>query len=234
MPSEIKSYLMWKGSLTTDLFQPEIVEEKHSELTISDADTDVLFDEERKELSASEYADLKLLVLKSAHDFSSGALCLRMAVPLWAGTGSLAQNSRFPQEKAAAPAPYFKVWKISYSVSFRGPWLTVFVWRICESTGILQVYMSLRHIVWRAASVGCKRTAAQSGQRPVFMEIGNPAAYSGSLRESLSAFLPVSVPPGGNLWIVQQVQPGSDMLGGGKMRLLWSLRESLPRISFRP
>ena len=47
MPSEIKSYLMWKGSLTTDLFEPEIVEEKHSGLTISDADSDVLFDEER-------------------------------------------------------------------------------------------------------------------------------------------------------------------------------------------
>ena len=77
MPSEIKSYLMWKGSLTTDLFEPEIVEEKHSGLTISDADSDVLFDEERKELSASEYADLKLLVLKSAHDF----LTMYQAIP---------------------------------------------------------------------------------------------------------------------------------------------------------
>ncbi|MCM1057302.1 MAG: hypothetical protein NC517_06825 [Firmicutes bacterium] len=69
MPSEIKSYLLWKGDLTSDFFETEIVQEKCSELTISDADSDVLFDEERKELSASEYADLKSLALKSAHDF---------------------------------------------------------------------------------------------------------------------------------------------------------------------
>lgn len=71
MPSEIKSYLMWKGDLVTDSFEPEIVQEKCSELTISDADSDVLFDEERKELSVSEYEELKALVLKSARDFLS-------------------------------------------------------------------------------------------------------------------------------------------------------------------
>lgn len=71
MPSEIKSYLMWKGDLVTDSFEPEIVQEKCSELTISDADSDVLFDEERKELSVSEYEELKSLVLKSARDFLS-------------------------------------------------------------------------------------------------------------------------------------------------------------------
>ena len=53
MPSEIKSYLMWKGDLISDSFEPEIVQEKCSDLTISDADSDVLFDEERKELSTS-------------------------------------------------------------------------------------------------------------------------------------------------------------------------------------
>lgn len=71
MPSEIKSYLMWKGDLVTDSFEPEIVQEKCSELTISDADSDVLFDKERKELSVSEYEELKALVLKSARDFLS-------------------------------------------------------------------------------------------------------------------------------------------------------------------
>ena len=71
MPSEIKSYLMWKGDLVMDSFEPEIVQEKCSELTISDADSDVLFDEERKELSISEYEELKALVLKSARDFLS-------------------------------------------------------------------------------------------------------------------------------------------------------------------
>ena len=77
MPSEIQSYLRWKGDLTSDFFEPEIVQEKRSGLTISDADADVLFEEERKELSPSEYADLKLLVLKSAHDF----LALYQAIP---------------------------------------------------------------------------------------------------------------------------------------------------------
>ena len=71
MPSEIKSYLMWKGDLVTDSFEPEIVQEKCSDLTISDADSDVLYDEERKELSVSEYEELKALVLKSARDFLS-------------------------------------------------------------------------------------------------------------------------------------------------------------------
>ena len=41
MPSEIKSYLMWRGDLAADSFKIEIVQEKCSELTISDADSDV-------------------------------------------------------------------------------------------------------------------------------------------------------------------------------------------------
>lgn len=77
MPSEIRSYLMWKGGLISDSFEPEIVQEKRSELAVSDADSDVLFDEERKELSASEYAELKALALKSARDF----LSLYQAIP---------------------------------------------------------------------------------------------------------------------------------------------------------
>ena len=48
--------------LVTDSFEPEIVQEKCSDLTISDADSDVLFDEERKELSVSEYEELKVSV----------------------------------------------------------------------------------------------------------------------------------------------------------------------------
>lgn len=77
MPVEIKSYLMWKGNLIPDSFELEVVQEKQSELTISDADSDVLFDEEKKPLCASEYADLKALALKSAQDF----LTLYQAVP---------------------------------------------------------------------------------------------------------------------------------------------------------
>lgn len=77
MPSEIKAYLMWKGGLPPASFEPEIVQEKPSALTIADADSDVLFEEERKELSLLEYEELKALALKSARDF----LALYQAIP---------------------------------------------------------------------------------------------------------------------------------------------------------
>lgn len=77
MPAEIKSYLKWKGDFAPDSVAPEIVQEKISELTISDADSDVLFDAEKKALSKSEYLKLKGLALKSAQDF----LTLYQAIP---------------------------------------------------------------------------------------------------------------------------------------------------------
>lgn len=77
MPSEITSYLKWKGDTVPDLLEPEIVQEKISELAISDADSDVIFDEERKALSIAEYLELKALALKSARDF----LTMYIAIP---------------------------------------------------------------------------------------------------------------------------------------------------------
>lgn len=77
MPSEIRSYLRWQGEYTLDAFEPEIVQEKRSALAISDADSDALFEEERKPLRMSEYLELKALALKSAQDF----LRLYQAVP---------------------------------------------------------------------------------------------------------------------------------------------------------
>lgn len=77
MPAEIKSYLNWKGDLVPDSFTPEIVQEKISELTISDADSDVIFDAEKSALCMSEYLELKALALKSAQDF----LTLYQAIP---------------------------------------------------------------------------------------------------------------------------------------------------------
>jgi hypothetical protein len=59
MPSEIKSYLKWKGDFVPDFFEPEIIQEKISELTVSDADSDALFEKEKKELGISEYLELK-------------------------------------------------------------------------------------------------------------------------------------------------------------------------------
>lgn len=63
--------------LTWDVPEPEIIQEKVSTLTISDADSDVLFDEEKKPLSMAEYEELKSLALKSARDF----LTMYEAVP---------------------------------------------------------------------------------------------------------------------------------------------------------
>ena len=63
MPSEIKSYLKWKGEFVSDSFDPEIIQEKNSGLTVSDADSDVLFEKEKKELGVSEYLDLKTLAI---------------------------------------------------------------------------------------------------------------------------------------------------------------------------
>ena len=77
MSSEISAYLKWKGALTWDVPEPEIIQEKVSTLTISDADSDVLFDEEKKPLSMAEYEELKSLALKSARDF----LTMYEAVP---------------------------------------------------------------------------------------------------------------------------------------------------------
>ncbi len=77
MPDEIISYIRWAGGSAPDSFECEIIQEKKSELTVSDADSDVIFDSERGELSMSEYSYLKNLALKSARDF----LALYKAVP---------------------------------------------------------------------------------------------------------------------------------------------------------
>ena len=65
MPSEIRSYLMWKGDAPPDALEPEIVQEKASALTVSDADSDVLFNDEKAPLTAAEYEALKSLAMKS-------------------------------------------------------------------------------------------------------------------------------------------------------------------------
>lgn len=69
MAGEIVSYLKWKGEAIPDALEVMIVQEKASGLMISDADSDVLFEEERKPLSGAEYEELKALALKSAQDF---------------------------------------------------------------------------------------------------------------------------------------------------------------------
>lgn len=69
MSCEIRSYLKWKGDSVPDSLEPIIVQEKNSGLAISDADTDVLFDEEKNPLNVLEYEKLKTLALKSRTAF---------------------------------------------------------------------------------------------------------------------------------------------------------------------
>lgn len=69
MPSEIMSYLRWKKAEIPEILDIELVQEKESELEISDADSDVLFKGERRSLSMAEYQELKALALRSACDF---------------------------------------------------------------------------------------------------------------------------------------------------------------------
>lgn len=69
MAKEVASYLEWKGEAIPDSLETVIVQEKASVLAISDADSDVLFEEEKKLISEAEYKELKALALKSAQDF---------------------------------------------------------------------------------------------------------------------------------------------------------------------
>lgn len=83
MPAETAAYLRWKGDSAPGMpeikeqLEPVVVQEKESELQISDADSDVLFAAEKGPLTVAEYQALKALALKSAQDF----LTLYQAVP---------------------------------------------------------------------------------------------------------------------------------------------------------
>lgn len=77
MPAEISAYLKWRGDFIPGPFKPEVIQEKNSSLTVSDADYDVIFEDEKSTLSMSEYLELKALALKSAKDF----LTLYQAIP---------------------------------------------------------------------------------------------------------------------------------------------------------
>lgn len=69
MQNEVTSYLNWKNDLILEDVKVEIVQEKKSDLHIADADSDVIFEDEKNPLTIEEYKELKNLVLKSAEDF---------------------------------------------------------------------------------------------------------------------------------------------------------------------
>lgn len=77
MPNEIAAYLRWQGNNAVDDIEVTVVGEKNSDLSIKDADSDILFESEKAPLSAEEYEKLKALALKSAVDF----LALYESVP---------------------------------------------------------------------------------------------------------------------------------------------------------
>jgi hypothetical protein len=69
MPGEISSYFAWLEEPAPSSMYIEINQEKATDLDIHDADSDVLFNTERLDLSVEQYTRLKELVLKSAEDF---------------------------------------------------------------------------------------------------------------------------------------------------------------------
>ncbi len=84
MQDEVSAYLRWKKDATEEMadvtnasFEVCIEQEWASGLDICDADSDVIFAEEKEALSMQEYVELRDLALKSAKDF----LLLYDAVP---------------------------------------------------------------------------------------------------------------------------------------------------------
>jgi len=69
MPQEIACYLRWIGEDVPAQVKCVVSEEKESQLMIRDADSDVIFETERKPLDRAEYEQLKSIVLRSADDF---------------------------------------------------------------------------------------------------------------------------------------------------------------------
>ena len=69
MPAEISSYLKWCGGNAVEDYEIVITDEKVSDLNIKDADSDILFENEKSPLTLDEYEKLKALALKSAKDY---------------------------------------------------------------------------------------------------------------------------------------------------------------------
>ena len=69
MKGEIEAYARWLGEPAPESVEAEIIARKSSTLAIKDADSDVIFESEREELTADEYKRLKTIALKSAEDF---------------------------------------------------------------------------------------------------------------------------------------------------------------------
>jgi len=71
MASDVCSYLKWRGGAELHSAEIIVTQNTPSELQVCDADSDVLFDAEKKPLTLEEYTALKELTLKSAADFQA-------------------------------------------------------------------------------------------------------------------------------------------------------------------
>ena len=77
MQGEVEAYLRWRQGALSENAEISIEQEKESTLDVCDADSDVIFEDEKKPLTMEEYQELKALALKSAQDF----LALYESVP---------------------------------------------------------------------------------------------------------------------------------------------------------
>ena len=102
MQPEICSYLKWRGQKADTRMDITIIEEKVSELTICDADSDVLFESEKPPLTAEEYMELKSLALRSAQDF----LALYHSVPDKNAAAAPARKTFYGQVPRSAEEMY--------------------------------------------------------------------------------------------------------------------------------
>ena len=102
MPGEIVSYLKWLGEDTSDNIEVVIAEEKASDLAIKDADSDVLFENEKAPLTVDEYEKLKALALKSAKDF----LALYDSIPDKSATAIAERKTFYGQVPRTADEMY--------------------------------------------------------------------------------------------------------------------------------
>ena len=102
MPGEILSYLKWSGKDANDNIEVIIVQEKESDLTIKDADSDVLFDSEKTPLTAEEYEILKTFALKSSKDF----IALYESIPNKSATAIAERKTFYGQVPRTADEMY--------------------------------------------------------------------------------------------------------------------------------
>lgn len=70
LPEEVHKYRLWSGVGNADAIgRAEIVQKHHTALRVKDADSEVIFDDERRTMTFGEYERLRGLVIRSARDF---------------------------------------------------------------------------------------------------------------------------------------------------------------------